>query len=281
MVSWPNCTHPIERELVGGTYAANTLQLPLYCKVRELLIETDVYREFFRCSKPIGEQCSFFQWVDSEPRTPEIRTSTLPPTPTSGLCSFGQTNPGSPPSPALSIKRNIQDLEDEHAHDCKRPRDSKAFGSQESLRLTIHFAMHITILTKAIIGISIIKTPTPVRVIGVLPGLKCHLEELVGILWLDKIAMISSSSQETLGDESGPSTDMSLGTIRDVVHKLNVIPDYVQKLDRKRIAAEKSRDTKKSKIESLTTRVQSLEEEVKKLKAREKELEEVIAAYEQ
>jgi len=54
---------------------------------------------------------------------------------------------------------------------------------------------------------------------------------------------------------------------------LNVIPDYIRKVDRKRIAAEKSLDARNKKIEYL-------ENEVKRLKDRQKELELIIADYE-
>lgn len=54
---------------------------------------------------------------------------------------------------------------------------------------------------------------------------------------------------------------------------LNAIPEYIRKVDRKRIAAEKSLDVRNKKIEYL-------ENEVKRLKDRQKELELIIADYE-
>jgi len=53
----------------------------------------------------------------------------------------------------------------------------------------------------------------------------------------------------------------------------NVIPGYIRKLDRKRTAAEKSLDARNKKIAYL-------EDEVKRLKDRQKELELIVASYE-
>ena len=71
---------------------------------------------------------------------------------------------------------------------------------------------------------------------------------------------------------------------------LNVIPDYIRKVDRKRIAAEKSLDVRNKKIEYLETEVKrsvtkSLYSLVligcpARLKDRQKELELIIADYE-
>ncbi|PPR05842.1 hypothetical protein CVT26_010122 [Gymnopilus dilepis] len=82
-------------------------------------------------------------------------------------------------------------------------------------------------------------------------------------------ADIDNSSQVTLSDEE----TLSAESIAKMVQRLQGVPDYVRKLERQKTAAEKSRDAKQTKIEHL-------EAEVARLRAREKELEGVIAAYE-
>ena len=54
------------------------------------------------------------------------------------------------------------------------------------------------------------------------------------------------------------SGEMTPELIENVVNVLSNIPDYIRKLDRKRIAAEKSLDARKNKV-------QYLEDEVKRL----------------
>lgn len=72
-----------------------------------------------------------------------------------------------------------------------------------------------------------------------------------------------SSSQETLKDESVQPT-LTPELIGDMIRRLQAAPEYIQKLDRKRNAAEKSRDAKNSKMISLQEQVNSLENEVQK-----------------
>lgn len=88
------------------------------------------------------------EWVDNEPGTPENRVSTLPPTPASGARPASQRYSGSPSTPT-SVKRNSSDTDDERAHDRKRARVTKAFGSQGSLPLAVNIFLQNVLVTKS------------------------------------------------------------------------------------------------------------------------------------
>jgi len=109
-----------------------------------------------------------------------------------------------------------------------------------------------------------------------------------------------SASQETLLNTCGSNNEeLTADSIADMLTRLSNTPQLVRKLERRRIAAEKSRDAKASKIASLEAEVeryaigllasscsfrkifQRINRSFGRLKAREKELEAVIAAYEQ
>jgi len=83
------------------------------------------------------------------------------------------------------------------------------------------------------------------------------------------------SSTSTAKDDSMAAYPFGSGEMTPelIGNMLNVIPDYIRKVDRKRIAAEKSLDVRNKKIEYL-------ENEVKRLKDRQRELELIIADYE-
>ncbi|KDR75190.1 hypothetical protein GALMADRAFT_226851 [Galerina marginata CBS 339.88] len=95
---------------------------------------------------------------------------------------------------------------------------------------------------------------------------------------------INSRLASTMGSEIGsPGTlpdgnlkELTADSIADMLQQLSRVPEYIRKLEsseKKRRAADKSREAKESKIKKL-------EDEVEGLKAREKELEAVIAEYE-
>jgi hypothetical protein len=78
------------------------------------------------------------------------------------------------------------------------------------------------------------------------------------------------SSASTTKDESMAwSGEITPELIENMVKVLNKLPDYIRKLDRKRIATEKSLEARKNKV-------QHLEDEIKRLKDRQKELELII-----
>jgi len=64
----------------------------------------------------------------------------------------------------------------------------------------------------------------------------------------------SSGSQETIGGEE--IKELSSESIEEMVRSLGSLPAYIRKLERRKIAAEKSRDAKTNKIKSLEAEVE-------------------------
>ncbi|KAF8160787.1 hypothetical protein B0H34DRAFT_698062 [Crassisporium funariophilum] len=82
---------------------------------------------------------------------------------------------------------------------------------------------------------------------------------------------VGFSSQTTLAsDDDG---ELSADVVSSMIGRLGDIPEYIRKIESRKTAAEKSNDAKNKKIAHLKT-------EVERLKMREKELEDIIAAYE-
>jgi len=80
-----------------------------------------------------------------------------------------------------------------------------------------------------------------------------------------------SMSQNTVCSEI--SEEFSADSVARNLQFFNELPDYIRKLERRKLAAERSRDAKSQKILDL-------EAEVERLKRREKELEELVALLE-
>jgi vacuolar-type H+-ATPase subunit I/STV1 len=75
-----------------------------------------------------------------------------------------------------------------------------------------------------------------------------------------------SGSQKTVTSTSGDDDE----SIEEIISRLDELPAYIKKLQRKKIAAEKSCEVKSRKIAEL-------QKEVERLKAREQDLEEALA----
>ncbi|PPQ89742.1 hypothetical protein CVT25_014143 [Psilocybe cyanescens] len=251
---------------------AHNLPARLYTTYKE----PHVGREFYRCPKTIGDQqCKFFAWVDGGKESPETHTTALPSTPVSTARPSNQrhSDPLSTPTP---VKRNGSDID----NDCKYKRtrtsifrspvsSSPPYTSKENADSNwggwgSGWPPPSTPPKTNNIPSNISTSPWATYISGGAQG---------------NMSVGPSSSQETLKDESVQPT-LTPELISDMIRRLQAAPEYIQKLDRKRNAAEKSRDAKNSKMISLQEQVNSLENEVQKLKAREKQLEEVIAAYE-
>jgi len=62
------------------------------------------------------------------------------------------------------------------------------------------------------------------------------------------------SSQDTIGGNDAQ--ELTADSIQSMLHSFGGIPEYVRKLERKKIAAEKSRDAKATKIAHLEAEVE-------------------------
>jgi len=62
------------------------------------------------------------------------------------------------------------------------------------------------------------------------------------------------SSQDTIGEHDAQ--ELTADSIQSMLHSFGGIPEYVRKLERKKIAAEKSRDAKATKITHLEAEVE-------------------------
>lgn len=67
--------------------------------------------------------------------------------------------------------------------------------------------------------------------------------------------------QQTDQDES---SDVVVGTVSDMIRRLETLPEYIRKFEGRKIAAEKSRDAKSTKMINLQHRVDDLEREVQR-----------------
>jgi len=279
-------------------------------------------REFYRCAKPIDEQCSYFAWVD------ELRlsqTTTLPPTPESaGPSRQTYLEPPSTPTPTQSMKRNISDVEDgsegfqrslsgsqkrtkimqevlsdpsssQNLHSEETSHTGQSSVLQENKFKPAHEPASPSLTARhnngesrneVSVGSSTAWPPrTPSRQQNNMKPDSSFLTPSPGHVGFhghgqaSNISVLGASgSQKTESEENAQ--ELTVDSVSNMIRQLGKLPDYVRKLERKKIAAEKSRDAKNTKMVNLQNEVQTLEREITRLKAREKELEEVIAAYE-
>ncbi|CAA7261723.1 unnamed protein product [Cyclocybe aegerita] len=249
-------------------------------------------RQFYRCPKPIGEanRCKYFEWI--EPSQPSSSSQGLPPTPKSEPpTSQGRTlQPPSTPTPMSSAKRSFSTL-DEFADPQPSPASQKRAKTMESALTAQHDEFdaildereHIehpvaswppqtpkrTSQRPANAG-GLLPTPSPMVYGKFQPSVPGPSGGSSGRQPITPGNM-PFSSQETLDGED--QEELSADLIAKLVQPLGDIPAYIRKLERKKVAAEKSRDIKAAKIVDL-------EKEVERLKAREKELENLVEMLE-
>ncbi|KAF8904454.1 hypothetical protein CPB84DRAFT_1960841 [Gymnopilus junonius] len=255
-------------------------------------------RQFYKCAKDPGDpdRCKFFAWVDElESRTPSSsqtrmgQGNRLPPTPQSGKHSGSNLRPEPPstPTPTQSLKRNFSAVENSD-----QPEGTPSTAQKRSRLELIQEALaetqqdtpsqaHPSSQTQSQPGPS-----TPARNVNP-PFEDPFSEHGTGGAWPPKRLNdhkriprqaparnpsyndVDGCSQVTLSDDEGLTSE----SITKLAQRLQGLAEYVRKLERKKLAAEKSRDAKDSKIAYLQA-------EVTRLQAREKELEEVIAVFE-
>ncbi|KAF4620632.1 hypothetical protein D9613_000435 [Agrocybe pediades] len=243
-------------------------------------------RQFYRCPKPINdsEQCKFFCWVDEyRPDGTQASSSSqsghLPPTPQSAQPipsneRPGQAYPSTPTPSSQSTKRDSSSLEDDWDTDMPQKRvkyEGFASPSQPQTPQNMSQSNNLRPETTFSSGNNGTWPPqTPPRKVnnGGADSAPIFSQPY------GSQSSAPSGSQETLQDAATGNQELTADSISEMLNKLAGTPQLVRKLERRKIAAEKSRDAKASKIAML-------EAEVERLKAREKELEAVIAAYEQ
>jgi len=184
-----------------------------------------------------------------------------------------------PSTPVKNMKRNASSMQE--SSDFPQPSPSQkrlklieaamagegfsdhSGSSITSPNATVNNARNISAFQPSVsVGLNVNQTPafpqTPTRSATTLPS--CSSPE----------PFSQQSSASTTKDGSMAwSGEITPELIEDMVKVLSKLPDYIRKLDRKRIATEKSLEARKNKV-------QYLEDEIKRLKDRQKELEFII-----
>ncbi|KAF9529203.1 hypothetical protein CPB83DRAFT_852852 [Crepidotus variabilis] len=219
-------------------------------------------RIFYRCPLPISdkERCSIFKW-DDELSEAENRGSDqhIPPTTSSAL-------PNLPSTPVQGQKRSFnQSFTDDHAqspssHKRTRLMEAALKRETEDTLLPMRPQTPLRRLGQRLSFNAGSQPRTPFRASNAEPGPSKHQDDDA-----------PGGSQYTLaGDEA---QELDADSVRDLLTKLSDLPDYIIKLERKKLAAERSRDIKAKKIADL-------EQENANLRIRLEELEELVAILE-
>jgi len=255
------------------------MEVKCYCdliaEVKTSHTQNNFNRDFYKCPR---EKCKFWSWADKfEPRgTPSPATSQVPASSTTAMKrgasvmdDFPEASPsqkrirlmeavlgtgGSSDHPGASsiLSPDVSNVTVGGTPSNTDAPQASAKYNNVGVRLPANNAAHPQTPTKLAIH-----SPSPC------PGP------------FDFSLGSQQSSASNAQDDGHPlgSGEMAPESIENIFNVLGSIPDYIRKLDRKRIAAEKSLDARNKKIEYL-------EDEVKRLKDRQKELELIIADYE-
>lgn len=229
-------------------------------------------RIFYRCANPMKDQkCKFWSWAD------ELQPAQYSLTP-----AISQV-PGSPTTP-LRQKRTLSVVEEPFDFTSPSQKRTKvietALGAGGSSRHPGAPSISFPYLSNAVGG-----TPQALPSVGGVPAASpqtptrsdrtlatCSPSPSPEPLESVSQQCKASTAEDNLACplSSGELTPESIGNMVDV---LGTVPDYIRKSEKKRIMAEKGLDVRNKKIEYL-------EDEVKRLKGRQKELELIIAGYE-
>ncbi|KAH9485116.1 hypothetical protein JR316_0002023 [Psilocybe cubensis] len=194
-------------------------------------------RQFYRCSKPIGEQCNFFEWVSPEENTLS-QPNMLPPTPNSSM-PFSQTLPESPSTPTPA-SRNVSAMNQDS------PRDN-IFHSDVDL------------------GSSISRIPTtPAKPASSIHSIYGSLKPM-GLAgsqvsqFNDTDASVPNHGNNSRSDDV---PDLSFEVVSDMIRQLRALPTYLKKLEKQKSDADSSGRAYNTAIISLQEQVDKLEAEV-------------------